>query len=106
MTWYYAIPAVIVLIIALYVFIGFVFDGGGTHLDLERKTKLLLLSNNVGEIKYFLDSKMVYLTEKSFNALLNRISELNSDNVIFEDRLKDKIEHLNKDPSNKDGYNF
>lgn len=64
------------------------------HEDLELRAELLARSHDVDEIKKFLDSKMNYLTRKSFQMLLDRIEQLDSDKSYADSLIKEKIDSL------------
>lgn len=90
------------IVVGLAILIGFiiimviVFSGPTIHFDLERRAELLYLSHDADEIKAFLDAKMNYLTEPSWRKLLSRIEELQSDKVVYDELLGQRIDSLEK----------
>lgn len=64
------------------------------HEDLELRAELLARSHDVLEIKAFLNSKMNYLTRKSFQMLLDRIDQIDSDKNYVDSLVKEKIDSL------------
>ncbi len=89
----------------LYLIVGLIFgmlfgmpighslrgESKSAHPELERVATLLLMSNNLKEIREFARSKVSYLHEKTFAKLCAKIEELNADAAINEDETTLKV---------------